>query len=99
MRILEIISSRVHSGAAGPALALARALAARGHELAFACIGGGGLERAVREAGPAAGEAGLAPELSLALPRGAEFWAYLADAKRLRELVAARGFEIVHVHR
>jgi len=92
MRILEVVSSRVHSGAAAPALALARALAGRGHEVTFACLPGGGLERA-------AGEADLALDLSLALPRGAEVWAYLSDARRLRVLVAGRGLEIVHVHR
>ncbi len=91
LRLLHLVANRWWTGSADPALGLAAALAARGHEVTFACIRGDALEARACAAGLA-----LAPGLSL--ERTARPWALLADLRALRRLVRARGIELVHAH-
>ena len=91
LRLLHLVANRWWTGSGDPALDLARALSARGHEVAFACIRGDALEARARAAG-------LAPVADLSLERSARPWALLRDVRALRWLVRDRGIAVVHAH-
>ncbi len=91
LRVLHVVANRWWTGSGAPALDLARALRDRGHDVSFACAGGGALETKARAAG-------LSPVVGLSLERTARPWTLVAEARALRRLVCERSIEIVHTH-
>lgn len=91
LRVLHLVANRWWTGSAEPALDLARALRARGHEVAFACIRGDALEAKARALG-------LPPVEGLVLERTTRPWALVRDVRALRRLIRACGVELVHAH-
>jgi glycosyltransferase involved in cell wall biosynthesis len=91
LRLLHVVANRWWTGSAEPALDLARVLAERGHQVAFACIRGDALEARARAAG-------LAPVPGPSLERTARPWVLREDVRALRRLVRERGIELVHAH-
>jgi glycosyltransferase involved in cell wall biosynthesis len=91
LRLLHLVANRWWTGSGDPALDLARALSARGHEVAFACIRGDALEARARAAG-------LAPVADLSLERSARPWALMMDVRALRRRVRDAGVAVVHAH-
>lgn len=91
LRLLHVVANRWWTGSADPALDLAVALRARGHDVAFACIRGDALEAKARAAG-------LAPVDGISLERTVLPWVLMADVRRLRQLMRERGIEVVHAH-
>ena len=91
LRVLQLVANRWWTGSADPALDLACALRARGHDVVFGCIRGDALEARARAAD-------LPPVQDLGLERTARPWALLRDLRALRRLVRGRKIEIVHAH-
>lgn len=92
MNILHLAANRNLTGSAAPTLALASRLQASGHEVHFACMGGHHLERFAREAG-------LSGVHVLRFDANGLPWRLRADARRMREIVAAHNIKLVHCHR
>jgi glycosyltransferase involved in cell wall biosynthesis len=94
LRILQLTSDWKWTGPAAPMLQLAAAQRDAGHEVALACA------PAPPESEPSlrtrAGEAGFAPVLELSRARGVHPLRDRADASRLRALLEARAFDVVH---
>lgn len=93
MKILHVTSDWKWTGPAEPLLRLALAQRALGHQVALACPEPPGTERALAVEARAAG---LPPSLTLSRARGLRPLADLGDVGRLRTLLEAGGFEIVH---
>lgn len=91
LRILHLVANRWWTGSADPALDLARALRARGHQVWFGCIAGDALEAH-------AAAAGFAPLPRPRLERTADPRVLLGDLLALRRLVRTRRVQIVHCH-
>jgi glycosyltransferase involved in cell wall biosynthesis len=91
LRLLHLVSNPWWTGSAAPALELAAALRARGHDVRFGCVRGDALEGKAREAG-------LAPVDGLGLERTARPWALARDVRALRRLVREHRIEVVHAH-
>jgi glycosyltransferase involved in cell wall biosynthesis len=90
-RILHLVANRWWTGSAEPALDLAQALRARGHQVAFAYIRGDALEARARAAG--------FPALDgLALERTARPDLLVRDVVALRRWLRDGRFDIVHAH-
>lgn len=94
MKVLLLTGDWKWTGPAAPMLELAGGLAARGHEVAVACPEPP--EPGLRGVAGEARARGLEPALALGRGRGARPVADAADARRLRALVAARGFDVLH---
>jgi len=95
VRILQLTGDWKWTGPAEPMLRLAGALRARGHAVALACPDpppgseADGLASRARDAG-------LAPILTLGRGRGIRPLGDLPDARRLRAVLGAPGFDLVH---
>jgi glycosyltransferase involved in cell wall biosynthesis len=96
LRILLLTSDWKWTGPAEPMLELAAGLRERGHAVEIACPEApAGEERGVAIE---ARKRGMAPALEVGRGRG-EWWLRdAADARRLRALVAERGFDVVHAY-
>jgi hypothetical protein len=96
LRILLLTSDWKWTGPAEPMLELAAGLRERGHAVDVACPEAPpGEERGVAIE---ARRRGLAPALEVGRGRG-EWWLRdAADARRLRALVAERGYDVVHAY-
>jgi glycosyltransferase involved in cell wall biosynthesis len=96
LRILLLTSDWKWTGPAEPMLELGAGLRERGHAVEVACPEAPpGEERGVAIE---ARKRGLAPVLEIGRGRG-EWWLRDgADARRLRTLVAERGYDLVHAH-
>ncbi len=93
MKILHVTSDWKWTGPAEPMLRLALAQHKDGHDVALACPDP---PREGRSLADEARTAGLTPALWLDRARGLRPLADRCDVRRLRELLAAGGFEIVH---
>ncbi|MBN2490964.1 MAG: glycosyltransferase family 4 protein [Planctomycetes bacterium] len=96
LRVLHLLSNWKLTGPVAPALELAGALRARGHEV-HAAVGrplGDGLE----PAGDHARHQGLQVVGGLTLSKHFRVLDNLRDVRRLRRMVAAEGYDVVHVH-
>ena len=94
MRILQLSSDWKWTGPAAPMLGLSLALRARGHWLSLICAEApAGMQPSLH------GElraAGLEPAMLLERSRGVHWQRDRSDARRLRELVDAEKFDVVH---
>ncbi len=97
MRILQLTSDWKWTGPAEPMLHAVRGLRARGHQVDLACpepppgAAPGALAERARERG-------IEPVLELRRARGFSPLRERGELRRLRELVHARGYDVLHVH-
>ncbi len=95
-RILHLLSDWKWTGPSEPTLNLCLGLRERGHEVELACQPAPDPARASLPL--RAAERGLTPITDLRLEPALRPFAFAADAKALRRLVAERGFDLVHAH-
>jgi len=94
LRILQLTSDWKWTGPAAPMLELLLALRGAGHRVELACprgpagLAGGLVEQAAAR--------GVAPALELTRGRGVRWRRDAQDARRLRALLAAEAFDVVH---
>ncbi|HTK91270.1 MAG TPA: glycosyltransferase family 4 protein [Verrucomicrobiae bacterium] len=91
LRILHLVANRWWTGSADPVIRLIDGLARRGHTVRLGLIAGDRFEAKAREAG-------IEPEAGLSLDVKGAPWAWVADVRRVRELVRREAIDIVHVH-
>ncbi|NRA01871.1 MAG: glycosyltransferase family 4 protein [Myxococcales bacterium] len=96
MKLLHLTADWKWTGPAEPMLHAVTGLRTRGHKVDLVCPDGPPgeegtlLERAL--------ERGVTPPLLLERARGVRLFRDLAEVRRLRELIHATGYEVVHVH-
>jgi glycosyltransferase involved in cell wall biosynthesis len=97
LRVLHLFSNYKWTGPAEPAHALAAGLVRRGEAVVFRSSGytKGDATNPVAERGA---RLGLAPVTDLQLSKHRKPWRNWRDARRLRAIVAAERFELVHCH-
>jgi glycosyltransferase involved in cell wall biosynthesis len=97
LRVLHLFSNYKWTGPAEPAHALAAGLRERGLEVVFRSSGytKGNATNHVAERGRARG---LAPVTDLDLSKHRKPWRDLRDARRLRGILAAERFDLLHCH-
>jgi glycosyltransferase involved in cell wall biosynthesis len=91
LTVLHIVANRWWTGSAEPVLRLVQGLRARGHRALLGLAPGDRFEVKAREAG-------VDPVEGLRLDVKSGPAAILADARRLRSLVAREGVDVVHAH-
>lgn len=94
LRVLLLTGDWKWTGPAEPMLELAAGLRQRGHEVALACPEAP--EPGARNVADEARARGLAPRLRFAPGRGVRPLGDAGDARRLRELLGAEGFDVLH---
>ena len=91
LTVLHLVANRWWTGSAEPVLRLVQGLRARGHRALLGLAPGDRFEAKAREAG-------VDPVEGLRLDVKSGPAAILADARRLRSLVAREGIDVVHAH-
>ncbi len=90
MRILQLISSAKWTGAADPAVNLAKGLRLRGHEVYLGCIPGRSLSKQAMKLG-------IQPLYDFELNTNNPL-TVIADIKNLNRFISARQLDILHLH-
>ena len=96
MKLLQLTADWKWTGPAEPMLHAVTGLRARGHEVDLICPDGP--PGAVGTLLQRARERGVTPPMLLERARGVRVIRDLAEVRRLRELIRASGYEVVHVH-
>ena len=96
MRVLHLFSNAKWTGPAEPALNLCVALRERGIDADFACAPDAG--ESINKVVETARDRGIEPILGLHLRKHRQLFKNLADVRRLRALLAAAHYDIVHCH-
>lgn len=92
MRILHVLADWKWTGPVPPTMDLCRAQAARGHEVAVACMPSADGRKGLAE------RAGVSVEPVLSERRRIAVWKYRRDVRALADILERRAVQIVHAH-